>query len=238
MLKGASIEKSFGEQKVLNGINITLEPGKVNVITGPSGAGKTTLLNCLSLLMYPDKGKITIDDLEYSFPVERKIKHLPYPKMTVVFQRLFLFPHLTNYENLVFGLDQPNGEQKDHIDEIIEIFEMKDFIHKRTNHSSLGQNQRVAIARALMVDPEYILLDEVTASLDKVQVSNILNVLVKLKEKNIGLLMVSHDPLIARYIADQVLFMSDGRIAEAGDKRIFENPKSKELQEFMKKIIF
>ena len=180
MLQGINISKSYGNKQVLKMITIKIEKGKATVVMGPSGSGKTTLLRNLSLLDRPDSGKVVIDDQELIFPNDNIFKK-PYPKVTVVYQQLFLWPHLTNRENITLAVE--SGDYKKQLNELISYLGMTKFIDNYPNQSSVGQKQRVAIARALILNPEYIFFDEITSALDTKQIETIIKIINDLKNK-------------------------------------------------------
>ena len=161
MLRGQVINKRFGLKAVLIDVNIVVKAGEATVLMGPSGGGKTTLLRCLSLLESPDSGSVDLDGAHFEFPNGKNV--IPYPSVTIVFQQLFLWPHLTNRQNITISMPANDDAYLRHL---IELFDMKDFIDNYPNQSSLGQKQRVALTRALVLKPKYILLDEATSALD------------------------------------------------------------------------
>lgn len=238
MLRGIGLSKSYGQQKIIDNIDIELAPGQISVIIGPSGSGKTTLLKLLSLLELPDAGVVSVDDLSYQFPVKdsKNIKP-PWPRLTVVFQQLFLWPHLTLLQNVTLPLSAKGVEpNKEKLDELIGLFQMEKFVHRYPNEASMGQRQRAALARALMLEPEYVLLDEVTSSLDVEQVAVILSHLKDLAKKGIGILTVTHLLHFAQEAADRVIFVDAGRIVESGGKEVITAPKHERIRSFLSLI--
>jgi ABC-type polar amino acid transport system ATPase subunit len=218
MLKGENITKKYEERLILNNISIDIEPGKITSIIGPSGSGKTTLLKTLSLLDLPQSGKVTIDDKIYNFPEDADKITSPWPKVSVVFQQLFIWPHLTMRGNIELPLEVRGllKENKDYLEELYEMFDMKGFIDRFPNEVSLGQRQRGALVRALALKPEYLLLDEITSSLDVEQSEIILSHLTKIRNKGVGIIMVAHDIDFALSNADSVCFIEDGKIVKQG----------------------
>jgi len=240
MLKGKNIHKSYGNNQILEELNLDVSPGKFTILIGPSGCGKTTLVKNLALIEYPDEGSVFIDKKEYYFPT--KEKHKPWPEVTVVFQQHFLWPHLTLKENILF----PISAKQDKIqlfNEMVDLFDMSDFINRHPNEASLGQRQRVAIARALVLNPKYILLDEITTALDIEQTNILFKHLLKLSERGIGMLLVTHyyefaKKLLLKERGDKVAFLFDGKIEEVGGKEIFTHPKSDKIKKFMNSVNF
>ncbi len=236
MLAATGIKKSYdGINTILNGVDLTLEPGKITCLIGPSGSGKTTFLKCLSMVEYPDAGSIRVDGFDYAFPAEagKPFIHQPWPHMTAVFQSLFLWPHLTLRENILLPARNVNANASRDIEGLIAFFEMGHFIDRYPNEASGGQRQRVALARALILNPKYVMLDEITSALDVEQTARILTKLVHLKERNIGTLLITHHLNFARRAADHIVFMADGAIVEQGPASILIEPKSQRLQAFL-----
>lgn len=241
MLKAENIRKSFGDNEVLKGVDVEVAPGEITCLIGPSGSGKTTLLRALALLDYPDTGTVDVEKNRYTFPLSKrqKVSPAPWPDVTVVFQSLFLWPHLTLRENIllpasnreVFAEDVKSVEED--LEGLIQVFEMGNFIDNFPNEASLGQRQRVALARALILNPKYILLDEITSALDIEQTGRILKKLTHLRERGIGVFLITHALNFAKRAADRIVFLADGEILEQGPPSILENPKSDRLRNFM-----
>lgn len=234
MLSARNIHKSFGEKNILNGIDIDIAPGQISCIIGPSGTGKTTLLRALCLLDLPDQGVIHLDDVTYTFPDDEiNESNIPWPKVTAVFQSFFLWPHLTLRENIMLPARNHNPNAEKDIEGLINLFEMNQFINNFPNESSVGQRQRVALARALILNPKYVLLDEITSALDVEQSARILTKLTHLKERGIGVFLITHHLGFARRAADQIIFMSDGIVTEKGTSSILNSPQTERLKQFM-----
>lgn len=238
MLTGERITKSFGTRTVLRGANIQVEPGKITTLIGPSGSGKTTLLRALSLLDPPDSGTISVDGTAYQFPAGRnQTVRPPWPRVTVVFQQLFLWPHLTLRQNITLPLQgRKHQDDGSYLDELVQLFDMAEFIDRFPNQASLGQRQRAALARAFVLRPEYILLDEITSSLDVEQVSAILGHLQTLRDQGIGILLITHLIGFARRAADRVVFLDDGDVLEAGGPEVIVRPAHERVQRFLSVI--
>src|ERR1700683_2118691 len=167
MLIAKNIIKSFGNQQILHNVDLSIERGKICALIGPSGSGKTTLLKVLAFLEQPDSGNVTIDDHTYQFPLSKLQKiEAPWPKVTVVFQQLFLWPHLTLLQNITLPLSARNlDDNPPRLQELLELFDMNHFVYRYPNQASIGQRQRAALVRSLLLEPEYLLLDEITSSL-------------------------------------------------------------------------
>ena len=235
MLIGKNLSKSWGSTRALEDVDVEIEPGKITVLIGPSGSGKTTLIRTLSLLEPPDHGVISLGDHEYRFPLPLETPITPpWPDVTVVFQQLFLWPHLRLRENITLPLqNRARDDSEDRLNELIEAFDMKHFIDRYPNETSLGQRQRAALVRALVLNPSYILLDEITSALDVEQVSIILKQLQELRSRGIGILLVTHLIGFAGRAADKVIFLDNGKVAEAGSSQILIQPKTARLRRFL-----
>ena len=233
MLSGQDIYKSFAGNHVLKGVDIKIAPGEITCLIGPSSGGKTTLLRAMALLDYPDQGRIRFDDRQYDFPLKEENIAPPWPQITAVFQSLFLWPHLTLRENIMLPARQRNAKAQEDLKGLIALFEMESFIDNFPNEASVGQRQRAALARALILNPEYILMDEITSALDVEQTAKILTKLAHLKQRGIGILLITHQLGFTRSAADQIIFLESGKVAEQGGPEILSNPKTQRLRQFL-----
>ena len=234
MLITKNITKKFGEKIVLDDISLEIKPGTITAVIGPSGAGKTTLLRTLAMLEYADTGEIMIDENHYSFPVENIEYIKPWPNVTIVFQSLFIWPHLTLRENILLPLGKNiTAENLRHTHELIELFSMTQFVDRYPNEVSLGQKQRAAIVRALVLKPKYLLLDEITSSLDVEQIGIILSHLDTIKRQGVAIVMVTHLINFAKTVSDTVIFIDHGKILASGDKNILTNPSNERVKRFI-----
>jgi len=232
MIRANNIYKQIGNATILKNISLEINKGEVSVLFGPSGSGKTSLCRNLALLDYPDKGEINILGNAYSFPANGKFKNLPYPKIGFVYQQLFLWPHLTNKQNILLALGKNAESRQEQFEELVELLEIKEIIERYPNEVSIGQKQRVAIARALILNPDFIFLDEITSALDIVQTKKIISLVETLRNKGVGVLIVTHNLEMFRKVADDMIFLNKGEVMEKGND-IFQNPKSKELKNFL-----
>ena len=236
MLKGIKLYKKFSDKIVLDTIDISVSQNHFSVLIGPSGSGKSTLLKALSLLTLPDSGQIIIENETLEMPYKGDINI--WPNVTVVFQQLFLWPHLTLEENILLPLKYRKYDIK-YLDYLIETFELINFYKKIPNKTSIGEQQRAALVRALVLEPKYLLLDEITSSLDYEQSTNILNTLLKVK-KNAGILLVTHqiDFIIRLFelkIGDIIYFMDKGKIIDSGGIELITSPLNPRIIKFFNK---
>ena len=238
MLLGQNIKKSYGNREVLNIKEISVHPGEIVAIIGPSGSGKSTLLRALALLNPPDEGVITIDDKNYRFPHAGDDQMSPpWPKVTLVFQQLFLWPHLTIEKNIELplkGLDRRVREAR--IQGLAARLRLNNFINRYPNQISVGQRQRAAIARAFSLEPTYLLLDEITSALDVEHINLVLDNLRELAANGTAIVLVTHLIGFAKRAASQILFMENGMIVERGKAKILVKPQSPRLKTFLSLI--
>ena len=240
MIDVKNLEKSFGDHKVLDGINEHIYPGEKVVVIGPSGSGKSTFLRCLNLLEEPTAGTITVDGVDITDPKTDidKVRQ----KMGMVFQQFNLFPHLTIKENIKLApvtlklMSDSEADQK--AMELLERVGLPDKADAYPKQLSGGQQQRIAIARALAMNPEVMLFDEPTSALDPEMVGEVLELMKELADDGMTMVVVTHEMGFAREVGTRVLFMDGGNIAEQNNpKDFFENPKNPRLQEFLSKVL-
>ena len=234
------LHKAFGQNEVLQGIDLKVETTQVVCIIGPSGSGKSTLLRCTNRLEEPTSGQVLIDGIDITHPhcdldlVRRDIG--------MVFQQFNLFPHLKVLANVTLAQRRVLGRSEAEADEIalamldrVGLSEKADAFPAQL---SGGQQQRVAIARALSMNPEMMLFDECTSALDPELVGEVLEVMRQLASEGMTMLVVTHEMGFARKVADRVVFMDAGVICEQGPpSEILENPRTPRLQQFLEQVL-
>jgi polar amino acid transport system ATP-binding protein len=227
LLRIAAVEKSFGATRVLRGVDLDVLRGQVVTIIGPSGSGKTTLLRCINFLESYDGGSIRIDGEEVGYEdlVKRRVRsERELARMRtetgMVFQMFNLFPHLTAAQNVMLGLvkvrGRPRGEARDTAAHWLGRVGLADKLDSLPSELSGGQQQRVGIARAVAMGPKILLLDEITSALDPELVGEVLEVVLKLAEEGMTMLVVTHEIAFARDVSSRVVFMDDGVVAAQG----------------------
>lgn len=233
MLQSKNIYKEISGTAILKDISIKVEPSKITCLVGPSGSGKSTALSCLSLLTNPSKGIVGVDGQEFNFDNGKYgNKSFPYPKVTVVFQGLFLFPHLNNETNILLPIKEQNRTAPD-FDSLIDKLNIREVLKKFPNECSGGEKQRVALARQILLEPKYLLLDEVTSALDLETVNTVANILTELKNKGTGILLVTHMINLAKTICDNFYFLDKGVMIEEGSIEQLDKPQTNRLAKFL-----
>ncbi|ABR30335.1 amino acid ABC transporter ATP-binding protein [Thermosipho melanesiensis] len=239
ILEVRDLHKSFGDLKVLKGINLTVEKGETIVIIGPSGGGKSTFLRCINHLEDYQKGEIIF--LGKKVDKSENINELR-TKIGMVFQHFNLFPHMSVLDNLILAptkvlkMDKEKAIKK--AKKLLERVGLLEKINYYPDNLSGGQKQRVAIARALMMDPVLMLFDEPTSALDPELVGEVLEVMKDLAKSGMTMIVVTHEIGFAREVADRIIFMDQGVIAEDGTpEEIFKNPKKQRTKEFLRHIL-
>jgi len=234
------VQKHYGEFQALTDIDLTVNRGEVVVVIGPSGSGKSTLCRTINRLETITSGTITIDGEK--LPEEGKALAALRADVGMVFQSFNLFAHLTVLENVTLGPIKVRGKKKADADrEALALLERVGVAHqsdKLPAQLSGGQQQRVAIARALAMTPKLMLFDEPTSALDPEMINEVLDVMTKLAEDGMTMIVVTHEMGFARRAADRVVFMADGLIVEeATPEEFFTAPKSDRARDFLSKLI-
>ncbi|MEY4229663.1 MAG: hypothetical protein RLZZ362_512 [Actinomycetota bacterium] len=240
MLRIEHVRKSFGDKVVLDDISLDIAAHEVVCLIGASGSGKSTLLRCINLLEPIDDGAIWLDGVDIAEPglsadpVRRRVG--------MVFQSYNLFPHMTVLRNITLApvkvLRRPKAEARSAAIELLGRFGLADKADAYPDQLSGGQQQRVAIVRALAMQPEIMLLDEVTAALDPVLVGEVLSVIRDMRDLGMTMVLATHEMGFAKEIADTVCFLQDGRILEQGPpEQMFTAPQHPETQDFLARVI-
>jgi len=240
MIEVDKLYKSFGKNKVLNGIDEVIKKGEVVVVIGPSGSGKSTFLRCLNLLETPTSGQIIFESNNIT-DKKTDIDKLR-EKMGMVFQQFNLFPHKTVLDNIILSPVKVKGLSKGEATK--KAFELLDLVGLREKASAYpsslsgGQKQRIAIARALAMEPDVMLFDEPTSALDPEMVGEVLSVMNNLAKGGMTMIVVTHEMGFAREVGDRILFMDGGKILERGTpKELFDNPKNPRTIDFLSKVL-
>ena len=240
MIDVKNLSKSFGDNLVLDNISETINEGEKVVIVGPSGSGKSTFLRCLNRMEEATSGEIFVDgqNILGSKSDANKLRQ----KMGMVFQHFNLFPHLTILENITLApvklklMTKTDAIKKAH--ELLQKVGLDDKADQYPAMISGGQKQRVAIVRALAMNPEVMLFDEPTSALDPEMVGEVLDLMKKLAEEGMTMVVVTHEMGFAKEVASRVLFMDGGGIVEQNSpKDFFENPQNPRLKDFLSKIL-
>lgn len=253
MLEVSRIEKHFGSTEVLRNISFTLDRGQSLAIIGSSGSGKTTLLRCLNFLEMPDSGTISVDgqlllDAAQKQTLSDQEIRKNRLRFGLVFQNFNLFPQYTALQNVTLASQLLAKERPDYKQNKKEIFEqirlrgmellrqvgLEDRMNNYPDQLSGGQQQRVAIARALALDPDILCFDEPTSALDPELTGEVLKVIRSLADRNMTMIIVTHEMAFARDVADEIIFMDGGVIVEHGPAhQVIENPQEERTRHFL-----
>ena len=241
MIDVKNLCKSFGDVEVLKNISETIDKGEKVVIVGPSSSGKSTFLRCLNLMEHPTSGEIFFEGTDITRISESEMNRLR-QRMGMVFQHFNLFPHLTIRKNITLapvklGLmtaDEANARAE----ELLEQVGLPDKADEYPSRLSGGQKQRIAIARSLAMNPEVMLFDEPTSALDPEMVGEVLELMKKLADDGMTMVVVTHEMGFAREVASRVMFMADGNILEQNrPDEFFSNPRNPRLRDFLSKVL-
>ncbi|MGP6174918.1 amino acid ABC transporter ATP-binding protein [Corynebacterium sp. A21] len=249
MIQAQQVHKSFGQLTVLKGIDLTVKPGEVTCLIGPSGSGKSTLLRCVNHLEKVTAGRLYVDGelIGYRekdgtlYEISEKDASRQRADIGMVFQSFNLFPHRTALENIIEAPIHVKGiPAKEARERAMELLEQVGLAHKATAYPaqlSGGQQQRVAIARAVAMEPKLMLFDEPTSALDPELVGEVLRVMKDLARQGMTMLVVTHEMNFAREVADQVIFMADGVVVEAGTpEQVLGDPQQERTRAFLSNL--
>ncbi|MBR6050900.1 MAG: amino acid ABC transporter ATP-binding protein [Clostridia bacterium] len=240
MISVKNLIKSFDGVNVLKGVNVEINRGDVVCVIGPSGSGKSTFLRCLNLLEQPTAGHIIFEGVDLT---DKKVDlNLHRQKMGMVFQQFNLFPHMTILQNLTCApmmlKKVPRAQAEEKAIELLSRVGLADRASAYPRQLSGGQKQRVAIVRSLCMEPDVMLFDEPTSALDPEMVGEVLDVMKRLADKGMTMVVVTHEMGFAREVSNRVLFLDDGLIVESGSPDdIFGAPESERLKSFLAKVL-
>ena len=238
MIEVKNLYKKFGDLEVLKGISDTIDEKEVVCVIGASGSGKSTFLRCINMLEQPDTGEVIVDGEVVNKDNINRVRQ----KMGMVFQNFNLFGHMTTLNNVMLApmkvKKMPKDEARELSIKILDRVGLSDKLDVYPASLSGGQKQRAAIARALAMEPEYMLFDEPTSALDPEMVGEVLEVMKRLAEDGMSMIIVTHEMGFVREVADRVLFMDGGIILEEGRLQdIFSKPKNERTQQFLKAVL-
>ncbi|HEX6195128.1 MAG TPA: amino acid ABC transporter ATP-binding protein [Jiangellaceae bacterium] len=234
------VHKSFGDKTVLTGIDLDVGSHEVVCLIGPSGCGKSTLLRCVNLLEPVDSGRVVFDGVEITGP--RVDQNAVRKRMAIVFQSFNLFPHMTVLDNVTLAPRKSHGiarrDAEARAREVLARLGLADKATEYPERLSGGQQQRAAIARALVVEPELLLLDEVTSALDPELVGEVLAVIRELASSGMTMILATHEMGFARDVADRIYFMHEGAILESGPPTaVLSEPQQPRTRQFLQRLI-
>lgn len=225
---------------MLDDVSLSFDEVHSLVLIGPSGGGKSTLLRVMAGLQNPDEGALEINDEAVNFDEPSLRKHRR--TIGVVFQSYNLFPHLTALENITLPLEKVHGiasaEARETALQALRRFRLDNHAHKKPAELSGGQQQRIAIARAIAIKPRLLLFDEPTSALDPEMTGEVLDVIEELKQEGRDFILVTHEMGFAKLVGDQIAFLADGKIIEAGSAgQIFDAPQSSQCRDFLARVL-
>ncbi len=234
----SNLKKSFGENKVLRGINFELHEGERVVVLGPSGSGKSTFLRCINWMEEPTSGEIFLDGVRIDAKNVRKMRR----NIGMVFQHFNLISNMTVMENLILAPVKLRVMKKDaamkRARELLRHIGLSEKENAYPASLSGGQKQRIAIIRAMMLSPEVLLFDEPTSALDPEAIGDVLSLIRELADRGMTIMIVTHEMSFAKEIATRIVFIDKGRIIEEGTpKEFFEHPKTERVKEFLNRVL-
>ena len=240
LIEVKNLHKSFGENQVLRGIDVSIQKGEVVVVIGPSGSGKSTFLRCLNLLEQPTDGQVIFDGVDLTDGHVNTLETCR--RMGMVFQRFNLFSNLTILDNVTLApmlvKKQSRAEAEKRALALLETVGLSEKRDAYPEQLSGGQQQRVAIARALAMEPEVMLFDEATSALDPEMVGDVLSIMRDMARQGMTMVVVTHEMGFAREVGDRVLFIDGGVIVEENTPdELFSNPQNKRTQNFLSKVL-
>lgn len=244
MIELSHVDKLYADHHALNDVSVKFPDHQTTVILGPSGAGKSTLLRSINLLERPQKGILTINDLRVNYADELSNKQILQIRRqtSMVFQSWNLFPHLTILQNITEGpinvLHQSKEQADQHAHQLLKQVGLDDLADRYPNQLSGGQQQRISICRALALETSFILLDEPTSALDPELEAQVLRVLQELAQQGHSMIMVTHNMEFARRVADNIIFVEDGKVEFTGSSEEFFAKPTQRIEEFLAAMHF
>lgn len=239
LLRYESVYKAYGENLVLQNINLSVPEHSVTCLIGASGCGKSTLLRCTNLLEDIQHGSIWLKETDIAAS-QRRADEIR-TQIGMVFQSYNLFPHMTVLKNITLAptnvLDVKRSEAEDRARDLLKRFGLLDKAFEYPDRLSGGQQQRIAIIRALAMQPEVLLLDEVTSALDPEMVGEVMDIIIELKSLGMTMMLATHQMGFARQIADNVVFLDGGNVLEQGHpSELFGNPQHERTRHFLERV--
>ena len=236
-----NVTKRWGKFVGVDNLNMVIKDRGFVTLLGPSGCGKTTTLRMIAGLETPTSGQIIIDGVTV-FDSEKGINISPAKRnVGFLFQNYALWPHMTVYQNIAFGLENLKWKKeqiKERVDELLKMLKIEEFVGRYPSELSGGQQQRVAIARALAMKPKVMLFDEPTSALDPEMVGEVLSIMKELAASGMTMIVVTHEMGFAKEVSNRCMFINEGRIEEENEpKTFFEQPKSERLRDFLSKVL-
>ncbi|MCM3039270.1 amino acid ABC transporter ATP-binding protein [Paenibacillus motobuensis] len=240
MITVKNLHKKFGHLHILKEIDLEISQGEVVVVIGPSGSGKSTFLRCLNMLETPSEGEILFEG--ESITARGHNINMTRQKMGMVFQQFNLFPHKTVLDNITLAPIRVKKMEKNKAEavamDLLQTVGLQDKRDAYPSQLSGGQKQRIAIARALAMEPHVMLFDEPTSALDPEMVGEVLDVMKKLADKGMTMVIVTHEMGFAREVGDRIIFMDQGQVLEQGSpQQVFGAPKEQRTKEFLSKVL-
>jgi ABC-type polar amino acid transport system ATPase subunit len=240
MIEIRDLSKWYGDFQVLSQITEVVQRGQTVVVCGPSGSGKSTLLRCINGLEPFQQGEVIVDGISVGDRATNLYKLRQ--KIGMVFQRFELYPHMTALQNITLAPIRVRKKKREEAEqkamELLARVGIPDKAHSYPANLSGGQQQRVAIARSLAMEPQIMMFDEPTSALDPEMIKEVLDVMINLAKEGMTMLVVTHEMGFAREVADEIIFMDEGKIIERGTgEDFFKNPKSERTRDFLSKIL-
>jgi polar amino acid transport system ATP-binding protein len=219
--------QSLSKKNLFDKVSISVNSGEIVALIGSNGSGKTSVLRHLAMLDKADSGLIEVDDAKFLFSNNSKLNI--YPRVTMVSQNELLYPHLNVRDNILLAANKKQNQ----FDELVDYFGINKLLTKFPHELSGGQKQIVVLIRALILEPKYLLLDEITSALDSHHIHLVGEYLLQLKSQSCGIIIITHSMTLAKKLSDQIYFLDSGQIVESGSAEILDNPATQELKNYL-----